>query len=467
MCCLPARAQQATQPGYDPAQTERRFERQQSDQNHAARPRLPKPQFAGPEGRGDTKPMFDLHRVSITGATAIPHDRLVTAYQSYLGNKVSQADLVAMAAAVSDLYRAAGFHLSRAIIPPQDVADGRLRLQVIEGSITEVVLKGEGAEQFGVRPMLDAVLAERPAQLATLERKLLLINGRPGVHIDDTGLEEIGTASGRFRLTVTLKTWHVFTSFGVDNLGSSSVGPWQSYATAAFNSYLAPGDSLVVNLSTTPGDPRQLAFGRVSYEVPVGTDGARFGASGYYSEVWPGDIRHLVNDNTKTESFELHGSIVPLQTQQSTLTLTAGLGFTNANENDVFGPIYADRIRAASLTSDYRLQDNFGGTNYLTVNYRQGLDILGASHRDDDFLSRDGASGKFSALNFWFTRYQTLSDAWSLKFASAGQCGLRAAVSPRNSSISAAPPLAAAMAVPRSAATTALPARSSCGSISG
>ena len=418
---LPAQAQQANQPGYDPVQTEKRFERQQSDQAPAGRPKLPTPQFARPQGPLDTKPIFLLRRVSVTGATAIPLDRLATAYQPYLGKRVSEADLTAMAAAVSDVYRAAGFHLSRAIIPPQDVADGRLRLQVIEGAITEVALKGEGAEQFGIRPMLDAVVAERPALLATLERQLLLINGRPGVHIDDTGLEEIGTASGRFRLIVYLKTWHYFTSFGVDNLGSSSVGPWQSYATAAFNSYLAPGDSLVLNLSTTPADPRQLAFGRLSYEVPVGTDGARIGASGFYSEVWPGDIRHLVNDNTKTESFEVHGSIVPLQSQRSALTLTAGLGFSNVTENDLFGPVYADRIRTLSLTSDYRLQDNFGGNNYLTLNYRQGLDILGASHRDDDFLSRDGASGKFSALNFWFTRYQTLSDAWSLKFASAGQ----------------------------------------------
>ena len=256
LSCLPAKAQQASQPGYDPVQTEKRFERQQSEQAPAGRPRLPTAQFARPEGQADTKPMFVLRHVSITGATAIPHDRLATAYQPYLGKKVSQADLTAMAAAVSDVYRAAGFHLSRAIIPPQDIADGRLRLQVIEGSITEVALKGEGAEQFGVRPMLDAVMAERPSRLATLERQLLLINGRPGVRIDDTGLEEIGTASGRFRLIVYLKTWHVFTSFGVDNLGSSSVGPWQSYATAAFNSYLAPGDSLVVNLSTTPGDPR-------------------------------------------------------------------------------------------------------------------------------------------------------------------------------------------------------------------
>ena len=250
---------------------------------------------------------------------------------------------------------------------------------------------------------------------------MLLINGRPGVRIEDTAIEEIGTASGDFRLILSLKTWHVFTSFGVDNLGSSSVGPWQSYGTAAFNSYLAPGDSLVLNLSTTPGDPRQLAFGRLSYDVPVGTDGARIGASGYYSEVWPGDYRHLYSDNIKTESFEIRGSIVPMQSQKSSLTLTAAAGFTNATENDVFGPIYADRIRTASFTSDYRLQDNFGGTNYLMVNFRQGLDILGASHRDDGYLSRDGASGKFSALNFWFTRYQTLSDAWSLKLAAAGQ----------------------------------------------
>ena len=289
------------------------------------------------------------------------------AWQPYLGKKVSQADLAAIASAVSDVYRAAGFHLSRAIIPPQDIEDGRVRLTVIEGGITEVLLKGDGAEQFGIRPMLDAVVAEQPSRLATLERQLLLINGRPGVRIEDTALEEIGTASGRFRLIVYLKTWHVFTSFGVDNLGSSSVGPWQSYATAAFNSYLAAGDSLVVNLSTTPADPRQLAFGRISYDVPVGTDGARIGASGFYSEVWPGDYRHLFNDNTKTESFEVHGSVVPLQSQRSTLTLTAAMGFSNVTEKDFFGPIYADHIRTLSLTSDYRLQDPFGGTNYLTL----------------------------------------------------------------------------------------------------
>src|SRR5258705_13272671 len=106
--------------------------------------------------------------------------------------------------------------------------------------------------------MLDVVAAEHPSRFATLERQLLLINGRPGARIEDTALEEIGTATGCFRLTVYLKTWHFFTSFGLDNLGSSAVGPWQSYASAAFNSYFAAGDSLLVNLSTPPADPPQL-----------------------------------------------------------------------------------------------------------------------------------------------------------------------------------------------------------------
>ncbi|WP_324414361.1 ShlB/FhaC/HecB family hemolysin secretion/activation protein [Bradyrhizobium sp.] len=421
MLVFPAHAQQVSQPGYDPRQTERRFEDQQSSQGAGGRPRLPSPQFAGNGGQGEASPLFVLRHVSITGAATIPRERLVTAYQPYIGKNVSQADLAAIATAISDAYRAAGFHLSRAIAPPQDIRNGELRVQVIEGSITELTLKGDSDGQFGVRPMLDAVLTEQPSRLATLERQLLQINGRPGVRIEDTAIEEIGTASGQFRLILSVKTWHVFTSVGVDNLGSSSVGPWQSYGTVAFNSYLAPGDSFVANLSTTPGDVRQLAFGRLSYDAPVGTDGARIGASGYYSEVWPGDYRRLFSDNVKTESFEIRGSIVPLQSQKSTLTLTAAAGFTNANENDVFGPIYADRIRTASLTSDYRLQDNFGGTNYLTVNYRQGLDIFDASHSDDDYSSRFGASAQFSALNFWFTRYQMLTDAWSLKLAAAGQ----------------------------------------------
>ncbi|MCG2626025.1 ShlB/FhaC/HecB family hemolysin secretion/activation protein [Bradyrhizobium sp. WYCCWR 13023] len=419
-----ALAQQANQPGFNPLQPEKYFENQ-TKQESLGRPPVKLPSVGQPNTGGDSKPQFVLRDVNVTGARAIPHDRIAAVYQSYLGKQVSQADLATIAGAISDLYRAQGYHLSRAIVPAQDIADGRVRIQVIEGSIVEAELKGDGAEQFGVRPMLGPILAEQPSRLATLERQLYLVNGWPGVRIADTALEEIGGATGRFRITVYLKTWHVFTSFGLDNLGSSSVGPWQTYATGAFNSYLTPSDTLAVNLSTIANDPRELGFSRLSYDAPVGVDGVRLGGSVLYSAVRPGDARRLASDITTTEAFELRASIIPLQSQSSTLTLTAATTFSNVSEHDLYGPWYNDHIRTASLTADYRLQDGFGGTNYATMTFRQGLDVFGASHVNDDLLSRDGASSNFSVLNFWFTRYQTLNDAWSLKLSAASQTASR------------------------------------------
>jgi hemolysin activation/secretion protein len=414
-------AQQANQPGFDPRQTEKYFDDRQSGPDRPVRPPPRTPSIARPDATADSKPLFALNTVSVSGASALPPDQLAASYRPYLGKMVSQRDLAAIAQAISDGYRAAGFHLSRAIIPPQDIADGRVRIQVIEGSITEVDLRGDGAEQFGVRPTFNPVLAEHPSRLATLERQLLLVNNFPGVRIADSSLEEIGGTSGRFRLVVQLKTWHVYAFTGLDNLGSSSVGPWQTYATAAYNSLLTPGDTLAVNLATIANDPRQLGFGRISYDAPVGTDGVRMGGSALYSEVRPGDDRRLYNDITKTDAFELHGSIVPIQSQHQTLTLTAAAGFSDVSESDVFGKLYDDHIRTISLTSDYRLQDAFGGTNYATLTYRQGLDIFGASQFSDAFTSRDGASPNFSVLNFAYTRYQTLIGPWSAKFSMASQ----------------------------------------------
>src|SRR5258705_674704 len=106
IACFPAQAQQANQPGYDPRQIEKRFDDQQSSQGANGRPRLPLPQFARPEGRGDSRPLFVLRHVSISGAVAIPQDRLAATYQSHIGKKVSQAELSANPAAANHLYHA-------------------------------------------------------------------------------------------------------------------------------------------------------------------------------------------------------------------------------------------------------------------------------------------------------------------------------------------------------------------------
>ncbi len=412
---------QADNPGFDPGQPAKQFDAISRDQRRSdPGVGLPGVRSAAPAA-GSAKKMFVLRRVALDGAQAIPAVALATAYQDYLGKPASQADLAAITEAITQKYRAAGYHLSRAIVPSQDVKGGVIQIRVIEGLITDVVVDGDTGGRFGVAAMMAPVLAARPSRQDVLERQLLLINATPGIRVVDTALEEMGIGSGRFRLTVYVKTWQVYTSFGLDNLGSRAVGPWQTYATGAFNSYLLPGDSLVANLSTTPGDPRQLAFGRIGYDAPIGTDGVRVGGSALYSEVRPGDWRRDYSDVTKTQSFEVHASMAPLQSQSQTLKLTAGFQFTNIAESDIFGTLYNDHLRIASLTADYMLKDDFGGTSYLVGTLRQGLDVLGASRAGDDYLSRYDGSGTYTTVNLWFARYQSLTDDWSLKIAGAGQ----------------------------------------------
>src|SRR4051812_43521015 len=147
----PAVAQQGPNPGFDPKQTERRFDAQQSEQQlRSSRSGVRLPTFDRSAAAADTSKQIDLRAVVLTGAHTIPRQAIATVYQPYLGKKVSQADLAAIAAGISELYREAGFHLSRAIVPPQDIQAGTVRIQVIEGSICDLVLKGDNADRFGV-----------------------------------------------------------------------------------------------------------------------------------------------------------------------------------------------------------------------------------------------------------------------------------------------------------------------------
>jgi len=414
------RAQQGA-PRYDPRQTEKSIDMLQSEQERSKPPvRLPSAPATSVTG-ADTRPMFRLRSVSIEGAQAVSAETIAAAYQSYLGKTVSQADLASIAVAITELYRAAGFSLSRAIVPPQDIKNGRVRVKVIEGYIAELVLKGEDVDRFGIRPFLAKVVEERPLQLKTLERQLMLVNDTPGIRVADTAFEEIGTTSGKFRLIVSIKSWRIFAGFGFDNMGAYAVGPYEAFATSAFNSYFLPGDSLGFSASTTPVSVREFGFGRLWYDTPVGTDGVRLGASALYSNVAPSDIRSQVNTHTITETYEAKASYAPLESRASTLLLTGSLGFSESWERDVFGMTYKDHLRMVSLTADYRLQDNFGGWNYLSVTGRQGLNIFGASSKQDLDSSRPGASPTFSLLSFSFSRLQQLSGPWSVKISANGQ----------------------------------------------
>lgn len=397
---------------------QRRVERLQETRSEIS---VPTTRSAPDQPAGEERALFTLAAVKIEGDSPLAPGDVEGAYRDKLGKPISQAGLVALAGEISQIHRDAGYHLTRAIIPPQDIKRGIVTIRIIPGTVFELVVQGDEANRLGTRRMLAPITEEAPARLTTLERQLLLVNDLPGVRVKDTTLEEIGTGSGRFRLTVILDSWSVFVSAGIDNAASSAVGPWQAYFGAALNSLIIPGDTLAVNLSSVPGSTQELRYGRISYDAPFGTDWLRVGVSASRSVIWPGDLRRFDRVRSDAENLEVRATVVALQTQRQSLSLTAGFGISNIVEESVFGINYRDRLRIASLTADYRLRDDWQGTTYATLGLRKGLGIDGASHRYDPLLSRFDGSGDFYVLQGALTRYQGLVGNWSMKLAGSGQ----------------------------------------------
>lgn len=398
-------------------QIDRRIEERRQQQ------RIEVPPLSGIDQR-DTPPTsgasFQLRRISAEGTHAIPAELIEAETQKYSGRAVSVEDLAALTDAITGLYRARGYHLSRAIIPVQDIRNGVLRVRIIEGLIAEIAIKGEAVEKFGIRGRLNPILAESPSNLATVERQLFLASALPGVRIVDTALEEIGPMSGRFRLIVTAETWAAQVAYGIDNLGSPAVGKWQTYATVSANSSLVAGDTLSAIVTTVPEDFRELASGRVSYDAPIGHNGVLLGISATHNVTKPGDERRQFRTTTRSDILESRVTFVPHQSATSSLWLTAAVGAEHSTEGDDIGPLYSDHTRTVTLKGDFSFRDVMGAWNYLTAYGRFGT-VLGSPNDGNAWLSRDRASEDFSLLGYTLTRHHRFNDVWSVRASLNGQ----------------------------------------------
>ncbi len=346
---------------------------------------------------------------------------LAKAYASYIGRDVSQADLARIAEAITAQYKAKGYALSRAFVPPQDIQDGRVVVQVAEGHVSDVVIDGLGGDWFIARDILDPITRERPLRIATLERQMLLLSDLPGIQIKDASVKELGTGSGHFRLTVQAQFFRAIASLDMDNRGSRTVGPWQSFNTVALNSVLRRGDTLIVNGATVANDPRQLGYIGTIYENPhrrerrtarSATDLQRGLASGAATH---GGRPHA---HAGLHVLRVHPAVALARDDGE-----ADRGRRPAWGREVsrLGQHYEDHVSALSAAIDVVHQDRFSGTTVLSVTGRQGITAFGASGSRDLTTSRPGADSEFTRLSALAVRYQALTGPFSLMLATAAQ----------------------------------------------
>lgn len=379
---------------------------------------------AAPQATNGGELAIRLRAVDLSGATVIGGNEFQVCYQELIGRTVNENHLAKITDCLTKIYHDAGYSLSRAIIPPQDAEGGRIKIKIIEGYISRVIVEGLDDERFGINKMAAPLTVERPIKYKTLERQLLLISDISGVALEDTSMAEVGEMSGAFELTLKVKTWQLWSGSEVDNRGTKEIGPHQSYSNFAFNSLFGQGETISFGYSSIVGSFDELNFGTVGFDMPIGFEGMRLSAYVAGSRSEPSDEYRKSRD-TKFDTLEggVNLNMAVYRSRETSFWFGGGVWSRDNSEKNKFGRYVNDKLRG--LTAFARLQhdDRFGGNNYLSVNFRRGLDLGGSSEKGDNYLSRFDGDGEFNRFTLDYVHFHPLDEHWSVQLAGTVQLG--------------------------------------------
>lgn len=414
---LPALAQVPS--SVAPGKVEQRFETPSATMAPATAPRVQVPSAPATAPRPSMQP-FTLNAVSFEGNTVYTGDELTSYAAEYTGKQVTAAEAQAIAAAVTQHYRANGYILSQAVVAGQE--GGNLRIRVIEGFIANVIIEGEvrqSSDRRIIEGIAENIKNERPFRLSTLERNLLLLDDLPGATARGV-IRPSTTTFGAADLVVNMthKLWEG--SFTTDNRGSEFIGPHQHSVTLAANSLLRVYDrTLLRYVTTSPLD--ELQFFAIEHEQQLNSNGTRLNINASETITEP-SVRPAIPDIDGESTFiQARVSHPFIRSRKENLTGRVLFDY-RTSETDLFGVnISNDRIRALRAGAQYDFADRFDGVTLVDGQVSQGLNIANATHPFSSDGSRADATAVFTKFNLDVSRIHQLPYNFSLLTAASGQ----------------------------------------------
>jgi len=205
--------------------------------------------------------------IEVTGSTIYTLEDWGEFTQPLQGRTVTVAELSAAAEAITRLYRNEGYLTSRAVLPRQEIVDGVVQIQVIEGSLEAIEV--EGNQRVSSNYIINRVNlgVDTPLNVFKLEDQLRLLRQNPLFNTLGAILQP-GTDLGRSTLVIEVDEADPFYGFvSFDNYSSPSTGSERFGMGAGYQNLTGHEDNLFVSYyrSTTGGSDLIDAF----YQLPV------------------------------------------------------------------------------------------------------------------------------------------------------------------------------------------------------
>ena len=350
-----------------------------------------------------------LNTVKLSGNSVFSEETLRAALGDVTGKTFDLAGLRGLAQRITDVYQAGGYPFARAILPPQDLANGDLRIEVIEGRYGVVQAQGDDsvlAQQ--ATAFLDGLLPGSVIASAPLERAALLLDDLPGIQTSAT--MRPGTQAGTGDLIVEVaRDQRVRGDIGLDNAGSRYTGKNRVRANVDINSPFLLGDQLTVRALLSE---EKLWLGSLGYSLPLGTSGLR-GNVGYSHTSYElaKEFASLhANGTAKVASAGLSYPI--LRSQKANLTLIATYQSKDLHDNRDSTRTYESKSsQSMPLALQFDFRDAFDGISYGSASWTPGkLKLDAGLTAVDDYKS----NGRFHKVNLDVVRLQSLPAGFNL-----------------------------------------------------
>lgn len=374
------------------------------------------PPVTAPEGAEQVR--LTLDRVNLTGNSRFTEAELKPLYAEYLGTEVTLKRVYQIAARITRHYRDAGFLLSYAYVPDQEVADGAVTIAIAEGYIGAVQIEGEDRNARITKHYIERLKAERPITDRTLESVLLRLNDLPGTNYRAVLLRDPGALPGQATLSLVPSAEKARASIGFDNFGSRYLGP--NEVSATYSDSLFPlQQTTLVALTSVPTD--ELNYGSIGHSIVVAPDVTLEGNASL-TKSNPGYTLEPLDIDSTARTFSVGLNYQAIRQRNENLLVKAKVEFTDV-DSDLLGntALTRDKIRVARMTASYDNSDVWGGSNIINFTVSQGLDAFGARQPGDPNPSRAEATPDFTKAELSISRLQSLSDSWAVLAQAAGQ----------------------------------------------
>ncbi|HZO48411.1 MAG TPA: POTRA domain-containing protein [Xanthobacteraceae bacterium] len=378
------------------------------------------PSTVAPEGAD--KLMVTVRGVRITGSTVYSEADLEPLYRDLVGREVPVTAIYDLAQRITAKYGSDGYVLSRAVVPPQELSPrgAVIRIQIIEGYIDRVEWPPVLAKYRDFFSDYAAkITAERPINVKTLERYLLLASDLPGLRFTNS-LKASPKNPGAATLVVEVveKPLDVFSR--VDNRGTKARGPLQYFNSINLNNLGRMHESWTI---ATAGafQVTELQYWMGAYRQVLTSEGLTLFVNNSYTRSKPGtDILQLLEYKTRGDLFEAGLNYPFIRSREKNLIATA-LFFMSNDRSDILGALNTlDRIRGVRLKADFDFVDQLRAINQINVVVSQGIQGLGSSSRGAENLSRANADPAFTKVEATVSRVQPLPANFSLMLAAYG-----------------------------------------------